>query len=384
MSSMSPEVIRGVNTLLGEYAIVGSDDFCVIAYTLDSRDPAAWVAVGLKMRGIPTRLVPMSPLVDDEFADRLKSALPDPSDVGGRLIVITLERDTMSHFEPLRWVREYFGPDRCQILRIISATEEFFTEAMNVTPRTLSGLNAGLLHKLSGRHQLRVETKGGTDLEIELDEERFDWISNRGVWRPGGFTILPAGEIATYPAKINGRLVADGAVNCNIMSRLDMRLGKQPLIVDIVEGEAVDVRCDNDEILELVTLCLNRPHGRRVGELGFGTNIGISQFIAHNSHINERRSGIHIGFGQHNQPRTIVSYYADVHMDLITAGARIWVDDDPDPIDLESISPTDEPHPISVRDEDIVEDCCGLGYGQLRSLCEVRDNASPSPQRGVS
>jgi hypothetical protein len=68
-----------------------------------------------------------------------------------------------------------------------------------------------------------------------------------------------------------------------------------------------------------------------------------------------------------------VPYVADVHLDMITDGALVRVDDDPDPIDLRAVVASSEPHPDDAIDEDITGDCCGLGYGQLRSLsCEVK------------
>lgn len=376
---MTVSVIQGVQVLLSEYAAIRPGDHCVITYTPDSREPAAWVAVGLKTRGITPKMVMMRPLVDEEFAERLKAVLPEPEQVAGRLVIFTLEKDTMSHFEPLKWVLERFGNEKCQILRVISASSEFFTEAMNLSPRELTGLNSSLLFQLNGQHSLHVSTEGGTDLRIEVDEQRFDWISNRGVWRPGGFTILPAGEIATFPVTVDGTLVADGAINCNIISRLDMRLAAAPLTVEIEGGKAVSFHSANPEIKELVGLCFARPHGMNIGELGFGTNSGISRFIPHNSHINERRCGLHLGFGQHNQPRSRVNYQTDIHLDLITNGAVVEVLGEDRTIDLNAVVPSDQPHPKSTRDEDIVEDCCGFGYGQLQSKCDLSQFAPPAP-----
>ncbi len=113
---------------------------------------------------------------------------------------------------------------------------------------------------------------------------------------------------------------------------------------------------------------IGRCYARHVGEFGLGTNPGIGDFIAYNSHINERRCGLHLGFGQHNQSLKRVSYVADVHLDLITRGALVWVDDDAEPIDLTRVGPTGVAHPADVLDKDITTDCCGIGLGQLRSL----------------
>lgn len=369
-------VLQGIKVLLDHYVLIEESDTLVIAYTPDSRDPAAWLALALKQRGFAAQIVSMRKLQDATFAERFGAVLPQPAALPGRLVVITLERDTMSHFNVFESAIKTYGGERTMVLRIISASTEFFTKALNVTPAQLSDLNATLLDRVKPARKVRVKSSGGTDLEIGVDSEKYHWISNRGVWRPGGFTILPAGEIATYPADVNGVLIADGAFNANIITKLNARLADNPVRVEIENGTAVDLRCADPKLNEMFQLCLSSPYGRNVGEFGLGTNYGIDGFITANSHINERRCGVHLGFGQHNQSLARVPYIADVHLDLITAGALIWMDDDPEPIDLERVVPTGVAHPADALDEDITGDCCGLGYGQLEGLaCAVPGGA---------
>ncbi|MFC6086702.1 M29 family metallopeptidase [Sphaerisporangium aureirubrum] len=367
-------VFQGIKVLLDDYVLVRNDDTFLIAYTPDSREPAAWIALALRQRGFSADIVPMRPLRDAEFAGRFAAALPEPADVPGRLVVFTLERDTMSHFPVFEPLFGRYGVDRTMVVRIISASTEFFTMALNVTPPELSALNASLLNRLTPARKVRVTTRGGTDMTVELDSERFQWISNRGFWRPGGFTILPAGEIATYPARVDGVFVADGAFNANIITSLNARLAGHPVRVELENSEATSLTCADPELEEMFRLCLRSPHGTSVGEFGLGTNHGIEEFIPANSHINERRCGVHLGFGQHNQSLERVPYVAEIHLDLITSGATVWVDDDPEPIDLTRVRPTCQPHPADALDEDITGDCCGFGYKQLQTLA-----ACPAP-----
>jgi hypothetical protein len=376
-------VFQGIKVLLEDYALIKDNDTFVITYTPDSREPAAWIALALQQRRFHVPVVAMLPLQDDTFGERLAKVLPDPNTLPGRLVVFTLELDSMSHFNVFEGVLRNYGHDRTVILRIISAATSFFTDALNLTPTDLSALNASLLHRLRPARKTRVRTDGGTDLTIELDSERFQWISNRGVLRPGGFTILPAGEVATYPARVDGEFVADGAFNANIKTSLRASLSENPVHVTIENNKAVNMTCADPQVRELLQLCLDSPNGRNVGEYGLGTNHGIPGFITANSHINERRCGVHIGFGQHNQSLSRVPYVAEVHLDLITAGARVWLDSDPEPIDLERVTPTSVPHPTDALDEDITGDCCGLGYGHLRGLAasNAPDVALPGPPR---
>ncbi|GLY88391.1 aminopeptidase [Actinoallomurus iriomotensis] len=363
-------VFKGVDALLDDFVAITGEDTLVITYTPDSREPAAWVALGLKHRGYNPAIVPMLPLKDETFAGRLAEVLPDQSALQGRLVIITLERDTMSHFDVFQPLMRHYGLDKTMIMRIISASTDFFTKALNVSPMELSRLNATLLHRVNGARRVRVTTSSGTDITVELDSEKYQWLSNRGVWRPGGFTILPAGEIATYPVSVEGVLVADGAYNANIISDLNAKLADNPVRVEIEAGKARDLTCDNAKLQEMFQLCLDSPNGRNVGEFGLGTNHGIDAYITANSHINERRCGLHLGFGQHNQSLSRVPYKAYAHLDLITYGGLMWIDDDVDPIDLSHVEPTDLPHPVDALDEDITGDCCGMGYRQLKGLSD--------------
>lgn len=364
-TALVPEdVLSGVDKLISAYADIQPDDTVIIAYSPDSREPAAWLVARLRQRAFAPDVVGMRPLVDPGLRDRLVEVLPDPSELQSRVVIFTLEKETMSHFEPLSEVLSKYGVDQCKIFRIISASPEFFSHAVRSTPDELTRRNASLLQRLQGERQLHITSKSGTDLRVGLDPA-YDWISNRGVWRPGAFAILPAGEIATYPAHINGVLCADGAAHCNVITRIDMRLAENPLTVEIEDGIAIDFRCDNEHIYELVELCFSRPNGRRVGELGFGSNPSIDVFLPENSHINERHPGVHLGFGQHNQSLAQVPYVEEVHLDLITNGAQIGIEGETEVIDLMDLEIGEFPHP-NVRDEDITGDCCSFGYNQLK------------------
>ncbi len=219
MSNVDERVWAGVNRFLDEYAGVRDDDRIVLAYTPESRQPAAWLCTALKLRGHGPTLLGMKPIKDDTFAQRLDAVLPRPDQLTGRLLVITVERDTMSHVKLFREALARYDASQWLAARIINASEEFFLHAMNVGSDHLSARNTALLERFMKARQLRIKTAGGSDLRVQLDPDRYRWISNRGRFRPGGFIILPAGEVATYPASSDGVLVADGAFNVNAYTR---------------------------------------------------------------------------------------------------------------------------------------------------------------------
>ena len=366
---------EGINALIDDYVKMAVDDEVVIAYTPDSREPAAWVALALKEREIYPRLVGMSPLYDAGFRDRFRSALPMPDQVAGRLIILTFERDTMSHNEDIKSVLSDYDPKRYQVVRAINSGTDLFSVALKSSPSDLSARNTAILERCISADRLFVETRSGTQLNIGLDNERYRWISNRGVGRPEKFLVIPAGEVATYPASISGILVADFAVNVNTLMDIDARLSNFPVTAEIEQGRLVDFKCENEQMTQFLSQCFSRENARMVGELGFGTNAAVVSAVRENSHINERRPGVHIGFGQHNQTNELTGYFCDIHVDLISQGGLIWVDDDPMAIDLEQLVPSFNPHPLHYEEEDVFapndfgDDCCGVLASGAR-LCE--------------
>lgn len=366
---MDDRVWSGVQSLLDAYVGIDGGDQVLLLYTSDSQRSAALVSAALEVRAVAFNRVWMAPLHDPTIEARMRAALPCPSVLAGRLVVLSFERDTFSHTAALAHVLSEFPSERLLVFRSISASDSLFADALQVTPDELSRRNAALLERLATASRLRITTAGGSDLDVRLDSSRHRWISNRGRARPGGTVILPAGEVATFPAAISGVHVADFAYNINAITDDDVRLDRFPVRLDIAHGRVVAYGCDDPRTARFLDQCLTTHCAYNVGELGFGTNSAIGDPIAMNSHINERRPGVHIGLGQHNQDPGVVGYQCTIHLDLIARGGLIAVDDDPVAIDLDRVVPSDAPHPDAARDEDVFSpetfdvsdgDCCGM------------------------
>jgi hypothetical protein len=368
--AMDKQIWEGVQTLLNEYAKVTPDDKVMLLYASDSAEPAAWVSAALQIRDIDVRRVWMRPLQDDGFSDRLAASMPSPDEFTGKIVVLTFERDTLSHNEIIQKHLKPFGRERRTIFRAINASAELFSKALRTPPEVLSALNTSVLERCLHAKTLRIKSPGGTDLKITLDNDKFRWVSNRGTGRQGGTVVLPAGEVATFPATVEGVLVADFAFNVNTITDRDARLHSAPVTVWVENRRAVKWECDDPLTLKFMNDCFSKDCVRNVGELGLGTNPGIDVGIPLNSHINERKQGVHLGFGQHNQDPGLVGYDCLLHVDLISKGAVIWIDNDETPLNMEQLTLSTNPHPTSPRDEDAfspesieeemsLDDCCG-------------------------
>lgn len=343
---------EGVIRLLDEYASIEAGAPTLVAFTPDSRRVAAWVVTALEERNTPFEVLAMKTVVDGSFARRLACAL-DALDATRPLTVLTFEAHTMSHGKQLRQALSDAGRDNAKVFRATSAGAEMFAQALAVGPDELHARNLALLSHVHAADRLHVTTPSGSDLHIELDHERFSWINNSGVWRPGSFVVLPAGEIATYPGSINGRLVADFAIHANVPMNIDTRLATTPVTLDIVDGFVVELHSDSREVAYLLCEWFGAPNGNRVGELGFGTNMGITSSVPENSHVNERNPGVHLGFGHHHQSADLVGYDTEIHVDMIASGGSVSCDGAA-PIDLRgAITQVGEPSALEYQVQDV-------------------------------
>jgi hypothetical protein len=363
-------VWRGVSLMLDQYIHLNDEDRVLLLYARSAREPAAWVAAELDIRGIPTVLMDLEALSEATIKQSLSRAAFDLDKIVDRLVVICIEYDIVTPSESIRSALEPFSGRKIEVFRTVMTGEEFFKQAVTVSPATLNNINAGLLHNLRSAERFTVKTSSGSELDVVLDPARYRWVSNRGIPREGAFVLLPAGEVATYPAQISGTLVADGAFNSTAYTKLDARLQGHPTVFEIENNVMIDYHCESPSVKKLIERCLRLPNADRVGELGFGTNIGIEQFISLNSHLNERYPSVHIGFGQSNQERGLV-HSCDVHIDFIASDCVIEIVGEP-PLRSQNFKDLTGEHPAieaGVFDEDLDGDCCGLFSPHNNAQC---------------
>lgn len=363
---------NSIHFFLEKYVHLKKNDNVVIFYTPDSRDIAGAVKLALTQLEISCEVCWMKPIKDDFFFDRARKALPVLPDGGGRLVILTFEKDTFSHDRKIYKLLSAYPPERLLIYRAISSCPELFTNALSIAPEEINQFNSTLLNYLMSAKKVHIKTKGGTNLNIELNNEKHSWVSNRGLARVGRTVILPPGEVATYPANVTGIFVADFAFNLNAITDQDTRLQDRPVTLYLDKGIVVEYHSKCKDVIKFLDQCFERLNAKKVGELGFGTNRNVHAPLYMNSHINERKPGVHLGFGQHNQPPGVVGYQCELHLDMIADGGTIWIDDIPKSIDLSSFLAEDVLHTDRFTDEDVfspelddisVEDCCGV-YSQ--------------------
>lgn len=364
------DVWTGILHLLFDYGDLRNDDDVVVVYTPDLREPVSWVCLALQNAGANYSTVAMNPLTDSTFPSRLRAKIAASRATPGKCIALVFESETMSHNHVFREVFRGYTADQRRIVRCINTGSDLFAIGLSPRPDEVSRRNADLLHFLRNERRIEISTAAGTRLEIELDPRRFDWISNRGVSEGGRMIALPAGEIATFPARIDGQLVADFAINVNYRFDGDVRLQSNPVVVQIRDNQLTSFSCKEKRIAEQLERFFAMNNAKRVGELGFGTHPAMLAALPENTHLNERRRGVHIGFGQHNQADQLAGYVAQVHVDLIASGGKVRLSGGEE-IDLESVPVVNATHPHLMKSVDLFSPadtppdiapvyCCGL------------------------
>jgi len=239
-------------------------------------------------------------------------------------VIVFLENASSTYSKELREFLLAHNDKRAY--RLFDFSRDLLLNCFNCDRQTLGTLNQSLIARGSSTSVVTVKSEAGTDLRIGLDK-KFGWVNSLGryvVGRPG---ILPPSEVATFSAQVDGVLIADGAVNYNLGVDFDPRLRGRPISVELEGSRVVSARCGDPFIRRLLEIFFSVQHSDRVGEIGFGTNIGLANFVPFVSHINERYPGFHLGLGSNNQGEKLAGWQCLAHLDLILDACEIWFDD---------------------------------------------------------
>jgi aminopeptidase len=182
--------------------------------------------------------------------------------------------------------------------------------------RELSERQARLIDRLAPAREIRIEAPG-TDLTLEVEGRT--WINS------DGRRNMPSGEVFTGPheATANGSVrftvpTSHGGVD---VAGVELRFK---------DGLVVDARAERGHEHLLQTLDTD-PGARRLGELGIGTNTGITQRTGMIL-LDEKIGGtVHLAVGR-SYPETGGVNDSAVHWDLICdlrAGGRLLADGEP-------------------------------------------------------
>ena len=131
----------------------------------------------------------------------------------------------------------------------------------------------------------------------------------------------------TTPLSVDGTFVCDGTAGDYFNAKYGI-LEQTPLVLEIRGGRLVSARCVR-AVLEsdFWRYCHTDENSDRVGELAFGTNLGVREMIGILLQ-DEKVPGVHLAFGDPYGSQTNANWKSCTHVDVLTRACDVWIDDE--------------------------------------------------------
>lgn len=226
---------------------------------------------------------------------------------------------------------------RMDIVKVVERRHIRYAHMVGVTPQIMQqGMRADyhLVDRLSDKlrermlraETLTVRTDAGTHFSAHFDP-RLDWVKTSGLINERYWSNLPAGEVFTTPATVDGTFVCDATAGDHFNGKYG-DLQATPLVLQIEGARLKHVSCAREDLEEeFWEYCHTDENSDRIGELAFGTNLGLSEMIGVLLQ-DEKFPGVHIAFGDPYGSQTHANWKSRTHVDVLTRNCDVWIDSD--------------------------------------------------------
>jgi len=215
---------------------------------------------------------------------------------------------------------------RIRYAHMVGVTPEIMKQGMRADYRLVDRLSDRLRERMLRAKTLTVKTDAGTKFEAHFDQ-KLDWVKTSGLISPRYWSNLPAGEVFTTPGTVDGTFVCDATAGDYFNGKYG-DLQKTPMKLTIGGGRLKRVECDRKDLeKEFWDYCHTDENSDRVGELAFGTNLGLSKMIGILLQ-DEKFPGVHIAFGDPYGSQTHANWKSKTHVDVLTRNCDVWIDAD--------------------------------------------------------
>jgi leucyl aminopeptidase (aminopeptidase T) len=299
----------------GEHVAVIADEASLavaasIAAALDEREA---LCTGLLLEDFGPRPITVAPpdvLQALETADvGVLCMSPQPGELAARMAIVrVVERRQIRY------------------AHMVGVTPQIMQQGMRADYRMVDRLSDKLRERMLRAEMLTVKTEAGTEIAAHFDRG-LDWVKTSGLISPRYWSNLPAGEVFTTPATVDGRFVCDATAGDHFNGKYG-DLQTTPLVLEIEGARLVGVECARKDLeKEFWEYCHTDENSDRVGELAFGTNLGLSEMIGILLQ-DEKFPGVHIAFGDPYGSQTHANWKSKTHVDVLTRNCDVWIDED--------------------------------------------------------
>jgi leucyl aminopeptidase (aminopeptidase T) len=213
---------------------------------------------------------------------------------------------------------------RIRYAHMIGVTARIMREGMRADYRMVDRLSEQLAQRMRNASTLTVRTQAGTDLTATFDPA-LAWVKTSGLINPPYWSNLPAGEVFTTPASVDGTFVCDGTAGDYFNAKYGS-LERTPLVLEVSRGRLVSAKCVRADLeRDFWDYCHTDANSDRVGELAFGTNLGLREMIGVLLQ-DEKVPGVHIAFGDPYGSQTHADWASRTHVDVLTRDCDVWID----------------------------------------------------------
>jgi aminopeptidase len=318
-SDLLPGAQNAVETCLavkpGEYvALIADEPSHAVAASLAAaleNVHAGSIALLLEEFGPrPMRAAPAPVLEALEAADvGILCMAPQPGELSARMAIVkVVERRQIRY------------------AHMVGVTPEIMRQGMRADYRMVDRLSDRLRERMLRAETLTVKTEAGTQFAAHFDRG-LDWVKTSGLISPRYWSNLPAGEVFTTPATVDGTFVCDATAGDHFNGKYG-DLQRTPLVLEIAGARLKHVECDRKDLEhEFWDYCHTDENSDRVGELAFGTNLGLSEMIGILLQ-DEKFPGVHIAFGDPYGSQTHADWKSRTHVDVLTRNCDVWIDSD--------------------------------------------------------
>jgi aminopeptidase len=234
---------------------------------------------------------------------------PQPGELGARMTIVKIVERRQIRYA-----------------HMVGVTPEIMQQGMRADYKMVDRLSDKLRDRMLRAQTLTVKTDAGTTIAAHFDRG-LDWVKTSGLISPRYWSNLPAGEVFTTPATVDGTFVCDATAGDHFNGKYG-DLQSTPLTLTIKNARLVKVECERKDLQkEFWEYCHTDENSDRVGELAFGTNLGLSEMIGILLQ-DEKFPGVHIAFGDPYGSQTHADWKSKTHVDVLTRNCDVWIDTD--------------------------------------------------------
>src|SRR5260370_25222633 len=253
------------------------------------------------------KVAPADVLAALESADAgVMCMTPQPGELGARMAIVrVVERRQIRY------------------AHMVGVTPKIMQEGMRADYRMVDRLSDSLRERMLPAETLTVKTEAGTKIAAHFDRG-IDWVKTSGLISPRYWSNLPAGEVFTTPATVDGTFVWYATAGDHFNGKYG-DLQSTPLMLEIKGARLVGVNCACKDLeKEFWEYCHTDENSDRVGELAFGTNLGLSEMIGILLQ-DEKFPGVHIAVcvpygGQYHS-----DWKSTTPVDGLTRKCDVWI-----------------------------------------------------------